>query len=619
MFRWLFGRRKDKDAASDGSARRSESVSRNTETDAPRPPNQAATGSATEPFTPAMEEEIRRAAPLNLEKAEALAKQFGGGVTARSVAAKAVRMGVAYERKGVSTAPREGAQSCAQSQARPAPATPPRSRSTTPSSKGSVYIGVYCTELRYFEDDDTGAALPSEFAKAQREWLKSRNDANSPHYTSACDTLSRCFTSELSMVDSLMSVSYEVGGSGRAKKGREKFLSPAEAVRSLFKDDPKLIGVEVVAADFREEPNSSVYESGEELNASPDVAVLAIYEATLSNPDPVDRVQEKLNLNEELIRECFSLGLKPHLTERTEVDEDGYEFTYTGFSYNGGDLALAVASGPKGQAREQLISRVREERAALFGEEEDSPIKRILYLADEDALRRELANGVPVGTLIDGQPLLKLSMITIAAADTLYKDSDYSDELKASFASVEDYKAAAKRMVLQLLDAGADVNQPAGEHSITTVAEILNDSDITARVRAQSGGQGNEIALLVAAERGDHERVQELLSAGTPVDTALFKGTTPLMMAAQGPGGEDAPPLAGAERTAQEKTVKLLLKAGADVNAKAHDGNTALGNAVRRGNTSIAKILIEAGAKAVGALPGNASITEMARRKKDRA
>ena len=52
-------------------------------------------------YTPAQEAEIIAAAPLNQAKAIALAEKFGK--TARSVTAKAVRMGVAYERKQPTT------------------------------------------------------------------------------------------------------------------------------------------------------------------------------------------------------------------------------------------------------------------------------------------------------------------------------------------------------------------------------------------------------------------------------------------------------------------------------------------------------------------------------------
>lgn len=48
-------------------------------------------------FTSAQEQAIRDAAPLNQSKSRELAEAFGK--TERSVTAKAVRMGVAYERK----------------------------------------------------------------------------------------------------------------------------------------------------------------------------------------------------------------------------------------------------------------------------------------------------------------------------------------------------------------------------------------------------------------------------------------------------------------------------------------------------------------------------------------
>lgn len=52
-------------------------------------------------FTPEMEQAIRDAAPLNQQKSRELAARFGK--TERSITAKAVRMGVAYERKQPTT------------------------------------------------------------------------------------------------------------------------------------------------------------------------------------------------------------------------------------------------------------------------------------------------------------------------------------------------------------------------------------------------------------------------------------------------------------------------------------------------------------------------------------
>lgn len=52
-------------------------------------------------FTPAQEQAIRDAAPLNQAKARTLAASMGK--SERSITAKAVRMGVAYERKQPTT------------------------------------------------------------------------------------------------------------------------------------------------------------------------------------------------------------------------------------------------------------------------------------------------------------------------------------------------------------------------------------------------------------------------------------------------------------------------------------------------------------------------------------
>lgn len=54
-------------------------------------------------YTPAHEARIEAEAPLNQAKATALAAEFGEGFSTRSVIAKAVRMGVAYERKQPTT------------------------------------------------------------------------------------------------------------------------------------------------------------------------------------------------------------------------------------------------------------------------------------------------------------------------------------------------------------------------------------------------------------------------------------------------------------------------------------------------------------------------------------
>ncbi|TCJ41286.1 ankyrin repeat domain-containing protein [Parafrankia sp. BMG5.11] len=600
MFRWLFGRKEPQSAHADEQSR-------------------------VDRYTTAIDQAIRSAAPLDAEKVRELADEFGEGFSAKSVTARAVQLSVPYTRKGAgarmdepvpdrkqssgSTRSRTSSNKVALAEA---PARQPRGRQST------VYLGVYCTELRY-DEEDHAASLPSDFAKARREWEQSRNDPESPHYAAACNLLSNWFVSEFSEVDRMMSFSLEVSPEGRSQRGKDKYLSPSESFHSAFANSPRLTGTEVVALDFRETPLAGAYRPGEPLVRSPDVAVLAIYEAKL-NPQfgSADKLPGWLRLNAELVKECFSIGLKPELLERTEIDEDGDEITFSGSSWEGGEILFAASAESKKQAREILAGRVRRERAGLFGmEEEQSAVEMLLNLGDVDGLRRELDGGLDANTRLQDDPLLKTALIALFAAEGKFSDQDEGKEIRSQHASLEAYRNALRRNILALLEAGADVNQPAGEPSIITIAEVLDDPEITPAIRTRSDGGGNGLALAMAAESGDVERVRELLDQGTDVDASFVKGITPLIIAAQGPGGEGEGALAGAQRTVQEAIVKLLLERGANVNAVAHDGNTALGNAVRRGNTTIAKILLDAGATTKNALPGGESITELARRNRE--
>jgi ankyrin repeat protein len=109
--------------------------------------------------------------------------------------------------------------------------------------------------------------------------------------------------------------------------------------------------------------------------------------------------------------------------------------------------------------------------------------------------------------------------------------------------------------------------------------------------------------LLRAANGGDAEAVKRLLAAGARTDLALaptWRGTmggiTPLMV---GSGlANNVIDTRGRLRTEAQAvaTVKLLIAAHADVNAKDDNGNTALMGAVLRGWNEMARTLIAAGA-----------------------
>ncbi len=111
-----------------------------------------------------------------------------------------------------------------------------------------------------------------------------------------------------------------------------------------------------------------------------------------------------------------------------------------------------------------------------------------------------------------------------------------------------------------LLEAGADVN-----------------------LKTESG----DTPLAWAASSGNFDFVKALLAAGADVNMTDSSGKTPLMQAVS---------------SGDEKIVKLLLEAGSDVNASwvvngLDFGVTALGMAVENGNTALAEILRERGAR----------------------
>jgi ankyrin repeat protein len=101
-----------------------------------------------------------------------------------------------------------------------------------------------------------------------------------------------------------------------------------------------------------------------------------------------------------------------------------------------------------------------------------------------------------------------------------------------------------------------------------------------------------ERRLLFAAQRGELERVKELLDAGEPLearDTATgFAGRTPLHHAAG--GGHYYP------KGRHREVAALLIARGAEVNARAEGGYTPLHVAAGLGRVDVAALLLEKGA-----------------------
>ena len=98
--------------------------------------------------------------------------------------------------------------------------------------------------------------------------------------------------------------------------------------------------------------------------------------------------------------------------------------------------------------------------------------------------------------------------------------------------------------------------------------------------------------LLEAVQVGDVKMAEALLDAGAEVNRRDADGITPLMQAARG----ERPIITDPAPTDHPEVVELLIKRGADVNAKTDSGFEALFWAARYGHVRTAKVLIDHGA-----------------------
>ena len=90
------------------------------------------------------------------------------------------------------------------------------------------------------------------------------------------------------------------------------------------------------------------------------------------------------------------------------------------------------------------------------------------------------------------------------------------------------------------------------------------------------------LALILAVSQGDFYECQSLIEQGAYVDSRDENGNSPLMLAVSSPK--------------QLKLPRMLVKAGAGVNATNALGETALFHASRAGNKGAVQLLVKSGA-----------------------
>lgn len=147
-----------------------------------------------------------------------------------------------------------------------------------------------------------------------------------------------------------------------------------------------------------------------------------------------------------------------------------------------------------------------------------------------------------------------------------------------------------------LIAKGADVNIKGKDGSTALIAaasnskalvELLISKGADARARMSNGiGVFTQCSNSIIAGRFPLATAQLLIEKGADVNESptfgAIEGYTPLMTAA---------------KHDRQAFVKLLIKNGADINAKAKDGSTALSLATEKGHKNIVDILKSHGAK----------------------
>src|SRR5262249_36978800 len=111
-------------------------------------------------------------------------------------------------------------------------------------------------------------------------------------------------------------------------------------------------------------------------------------------------------------------------------------------------------------------------------------------------------------------------------------------------------------------------------------------------------------ALTTAVMMGQVETVEDLLTAGADPNRANEAGSTPLMPAClrgreviwEALAGQSFPSGPGRKQTDWPAMVRVLLEAGAEVNARDKNGMTALMMARSVGQSQIVEMLLQAGA-----------------------
>ena len=178
----------------------------------------------------------------------------------------------------------------------------------------------------------------------------------------------------------------------------------------------------------------------------------------------------------------------------------------------------------------------------------------------------------------------------VAAIERLIRDGANVDARDGSNRTAVHIAAFARKRdaIAALSRAGADMNTLEGCHyDAVTIAAVADDPE-TLAVALKAGNKPGNItsawdgtALIAAAHLGHHRPIDLLIEAGAPLDHVNSLGWTALIeVVVLGDGGEN-----------HQKSLKLLLDAGADKNIADRQGRTQLDLARERGYSAMVELL----------------------------
>ena len=158
--------------------------------------------------------------------------------------------------------------------------------------------------------------------------------------------------------------------------------------------------------------------------------------------------------------------------------------------------------------------------------------------------------------------------------------------------------------VQRLVQAGANVNAFDDERGTPLHRAAENDRPEVIRALVKNGAKLNargmleETPLHVAAEQGRANASLVLLEAGASPNSVNMSGYTPLHTLVSGRSFWDRPDAMEKDNTPRDylETTRILLKHGANAEAKAEQGKPPLHFAVSYGDVDLVKMLISAGA-----------------------